>query len=290
MIQLSVADRREPQRLARARKRQRTMKTEKQSKPTVSVIIPTYNDIEQLPGIVAALQQSKYVLEIIVVDDGSTLSNKSELKKIAKISLILNEENKGKARVMEQGFLASTGDVIFYIDADLHNFDTYAADALIKPVVEDGYDMAISKRGGGPEKYWNHIGGGIAVTGERVLKRELIEENMEIFAAKGFAIESEMNKVMFGKYKICMVYLPRLANELKISKHGFMAIKGDIKCWIEIFSNISPQEFIRQCIIAKNLEEINPETARSNSLFLIYENGAHKLKEKLISLKDILKS
>jgi len=215
----------------------------------VTAIISTYNDIKQLPSIISALQESKYVTEIIVVDDGSTNENKQKLKELEGVELILNDVNKGKSAVMKQGFLRSTGEIILFVDADLDNFSTHYIESLIEPVRKGGFDMTIALRGGGrSEKIVNnlHLHFAKAISGERALRSSWIKNNMDIFKSRGFSIESEINKRHLGKLKVAFVDLPRLKHEMKFSKYGLQGITSDLAMAKEIIRNIGIKEFVHQ--------------------------------------------
>lgn len=82
----------------------------------------------------SALNQTVSFDEIIIVDDGSTDQSVQILKEkfLAhdKIKLILKEKNEGQLSCFNEGYLASTGDIIFFLDADDIYKDTYLEEAL----------------------------------------------------------------------------------------------------------------------------------------------------------------
>jgi glycosyltransferase involved in cell wall biosynthesis len=83
----------------------------------ISVIIPAYNAGRFLAeAIDSVLQQDIEVMEIIVVDDGST-DNTGEVAKSRPVKYIF-QENGGVASAMNTGIEASTGSYLASIDAD----------------------------------------------------------------------------------------------------------------------------------------------------------------------------
>lgn len=88
----------------------------------VSIIIPAYNTEEYLEESLKSVVQQTYTnLEIIIVNDGSTdktLSIISEFSKKDKRIKIINQENKGVSIARNNGFNASSGDYILFIDSD----------------------------------------------------------------------------------------------------------------------------------------------------------------------------
>lgn len=90
-------------------------------KPTLSIIIPVYNDWNMLDGCLAALsQQAGAALEIIVVDDGSTESCPEFIRQWSKdIPLkILEQEHKGISAARNAGIHTCKGLLLLFIDAD----------------------------------------------------------------------------------------------------------------------------------------------------------------------------
>ena len=86
-------------------------------KPTISVVIPSYNQQDFLSdAIESAINQTVKPLEIIVVDDGST---DSSLKIARKYPVkVISQVNKGLSSARNTGIMNATGDYILFLDAD----------------------------------------------------------------------------------------------------------------------------------------------------------------------------
>jgi glycosyltransferase involved in cell wall biosynthesis len=89
----------------------------------VSVLVNNYNYQHYvIDTIESVLQQSLAVHEIIVVDDKSTDESAKILQdKFAnheKVKLLMKEENQGQLSSFNTGFMAATGDIICFLDAD----------------------------------------------------------------------------------------------------------------------------------------------------------------------------
>ncbi|MEI6331290.1 MAG: glycosyltransferase family 2 protein [Pseudanabaena sp. ELA645] len=73
-------------------------------------------------AIKSALSQTHSFDEIIVVDDASTdgsgLFLQIEYEHNANVKIIVHEQNQGQLAAVTTGFLQSTGDIIFFLDAD----------------------------------------------------------------------------------------------------------------------------------------------------------------------------
>ncbi|MBN1639415.1 MAG: glycosyltransferase family 2 protein [Ignavibacteriales bacterium] len=92
-------------------------------KPTVSVIIPTYNRARLIGrSIQSVLNQTYQDFEIIVVDDGSIDNTREVIKefqrKDKRINYIKHDENKGGSAARNTGIKASRGEYIAFQDSD----------------------------------------------------------------------------------------------------------------------------------------------------------------------------
>jgi len=98
------------------------MKTEK---PTLSVIIPVYNESKRLHNIekiASYLKKQSFTSEILIVDDGSTDTTKQLLQKFAKtlhFQCISYNRNMGKGYAIKTGMLKAKGTYRLFIDVDL---------------------------------------------------------------------------------------------------------------------------------------------------------------------------
>jgi cellulose synthase/poly-beta-1,6-N-acetylglucosamine synthase-like glycosyltransferase len=88
-------------------------------KPTVSVIIPAYNEEAHISSCLEAIQKQDFKgnMEVIVVNDGST-DRTAEIASKYPINLIDLKTNQGKANALNIGIANSTGDIIVFSDSD----------------------------------------------------------------------------------------------------------------------------------------------------------------------------
>jgi len=139
--------------------------------PSLSVVIPVYNEEETLDDILNLVSESDIVNEIIIVDDCSKdnsveIIKKSSdliLKKKPDINIIFyqNERNKGKGASIRAGFKRATCDVIVVQDADLE-YDPKEYSRLIKPIADGDADVVYGSRFiGGTHRvlyFWHYMG------------------------------------------------------------------------------------------------------------------------------------
>lgn len=115
--------------------------------PTVSVVVPVYNEVESLPHLLDAisstLKASGLNYEIICVDDGSKDGSGDFLKQQANIRddlrAVILRRNYGQTAAMSAGFNHAQGRVIVTLDGDLQNDP--ADIPLLLEKLEEGYDL-----------------------------------------------------------------------------------------------------------------------------------------------------
>lgn len=104
----------------------------------LSVLIPAYNEINNIQNILEKIVEVNIPMEIIVVDDGSTDGTRELLTtlKSDKIKVVFHEKNQGKGGAIKTAIEHSKGDIIIIQDADLE-YDPQDYYKLI-PVIESG--------------------------------------------------------------------------------------------------------------------------------------------------------
>jgi len=99
------------------------------SPPELSVVVPAYNEAENLSGFVRKLDQvlspvvSSY--EVVIVDDGSSDATEECLAELAdkdpKICPVQLSRNFGKEAALAAGLSVASGECLIFIDADLQH-------------------------------------------------------------------------------------------------------------------------------------------------------------------------
>src|SRR4051812_32070906 len=102
-----------------------------QERPTVTVVIPTYNQARYLPSAIeTALAQSEPPVEVVVVDDGSTDDTAAVLEGFAGQVTAIRTANAGVAAARNTGAREAKGDLLAFLDSD----DEWREDKLARQV------------------------------------------------------------------------------------------------------------------------------------------------------------
>ena len=105
-------------------------------KPTVSVIVPAYNEEAHMASCLDAIQKQDYCgeMEVIVVNDGST-DRTAEIASKYPINLVDLKTNVGKANALNVGIERSKGDILVFSDSD-SELDSSAVSLLVNSLEE----------------------------------------------------------------------------------------------------------------------------------------------------------
>lgn len=99
------------------------------SKPEVSIVVPVYNEFDNLPDLVArideAMRTQPLSYELIAVDDGSTDGSARRLRELSEqhpwVRAVCLVRNYGQSSALQAGFDRVRGRYVVTLDADLQN-------------------------------------------------------------------------------------------------------------------------------------------------------------------------
>ncbi len=121
-------------------------------RPEVSVVIPVYNEVENVPDLhrelTRALETMGRPYEIVVVDDGSRDGTLERLLEIEasdpRLRVLRLRRNFGQTAAFSAGFDHARGDVVVTSDGDLQNDP--ADIPMVVAKLEEGFDMVCGWR------------------------------------------------------------------------------------------------------------------------------------------------
>lgn len=135
--------------------------------PKTVVTLPTYNEIENLPRMIAALLALPVAdLHVLVVDDNSPDGTGQRADELAQahpgqVSVLHRQEKGGLGPAYVAGFaqaLQLGADYIIQMDADFSHQPKYVPQMIA--MMDEGYDLVIGSRyvkGGGVDQNWHFL-------------------------------------------------------------------------------------------------------------------------------------
>lgn len=155
----------------------------------VVVVIPSYNEEENISNTIENIRKIELIDEIVVVDDGSTDKTSDIVKEIG-VKLITLKKNSGKGYAIKKAIEEVDYKYMVLLDGDLGS-SSKEVNKLIRPVLNNECDVSIARFGKARKKggfglvknlakygVFFYTGKKINTTlsGQRVYKKEVIEK------------------------------------------------------------------------------------------------------------------
>jgi glycosyltransferase involved in cell wall biosynthesis len=130
----------------------------------LSVVMPCYNELETIEECLTNVLLSPWVLEVIVVDDGSKDGTRDVLAKMEdeRVKVYLQPRNEGKGSALRKGFSLTQGDFVIVQDADLE-YDPCDYERILLPLISGQADVVFGSRFKGSDAhrvlyFWHSVG------------------------------------------------------------------------------------------------------------------------------------
>lgn len=224
----------------------------------VSVIIPTYNERDNIETVIKRVGNILNInYEIVVVDDNSPDGTAEIAKALSNeypVKVLLRNKKSGLASAILTGFMNANGEIMGVIDADLQHPPELMVTLIDK--IRDGYDVAIASRyvGGGGVEEWSFFRrlvskGAIMLakpltrvkdpmSGYFFLRRSVIEGVH--LNPKGYKLLLEI--LVKGKYKrvaeVPYVFTKRMAGESKLKASEYWE-------YLKLLAHLYKAKFLR---------------------------------------------
>ena len=222
----------------------------KNTKYTLSVIIPCFNEINTIKELIFKVKSSPIEnKEIIIIDNCSTDGTREFLqnKNDDELIVVFNKKNIGKGGSLAKGISLASGEITLIQDADLE-YDPAEYPKLLAPILSGKADVVYGSRfmGEAPHRvlyFWHRVGNGFLTllsniltdinltdmeTCYKVFKTDIIKSIR--LREKGFGIEPEITakiaRLNCKIYEVGISYFGRTYEEGKKVqwKDGFIAI------------------------------------------------------------------
>ena len=219
----------------------------RQGKVNISCIICAFNEAPRIAAVLAVASEHPLVQEVIVVDDGSTDDTVEIVKRFPSVRLISYSVNRGKSFAMATGVAEACGDFLMLLDADLKGLAAEHLTALATPVLSGKAEVSFSLRQNSL-LIFRAIGLDF-VSGERVIRRELLSEALEeVYELPRFGIEVFMNrKIIARQLSIAVADWPKVTQSRKTEKLGYWkGIRAEWRMIVDLLQVVYPVLLISQ--------------------------------------------
>lgn len=115
--------------------------------PTVSIVIPAFNEAAAIGGVVRDLKSRYPLYEIVAVDDGST-DDTASIARAEGARVIRLPVNRGYGGALKTGIASCTGDIVVWFDAD-GQFDPEDVERFVTALTSSDLQLVAGARGRG---------------------------------------------------------------------------------------------------------------------------------------------
>jgi glycosyltransferase involved in cell wall biosynthesis len=212
--------------------------------PSVSVVMPLYNEAATVAQSIAAVLRQSSVQEVIAVDDGSTDGSAELIESLSepRIKLFRHETNRGKGAAVRTALSLAVAPIVLIQDADLE-YDPADYPRLLEPILSCKADVVFGSRFLGASAhrvlyYWHSVANSLLTTlsnmatnvnltdmetGFKVFRRDILSQLSIEEDRFGFEAEITAKVARLG----ARIY------EVPVSYHGRTYAEGKKVRWVD---------------------------------------------------------
>lgn len=235
----------------------RTAVPKPETAPSLSVLMPVYNERATVVEAVVQVLGTDFIVEgveLIVVDDGSTDGTADELAARSwpvTVRIVTHRQNRGKGAAVRSALGNARGRWAVIMDADLE-YDPSDLNVVLEPLVAGEADAVFGTRGfqsHSAYSFWYVAGNKVVTLAANVLYNSWISDIMtchkamstELFRSlhlveRGFGIEPEITARLLRRgiriYEVPIAYRARLRGEGKklTALDGLRVLRTLVRC------------------------------------------------------------
>ncbi|PLL12719.1 glycosyl transferase [Tabrizicola sp. TH137] len=213
--------------------------------PTVSCLIPAWNEAARIGAVLAATRAHPLLTETLVIDDGSTDAT-ARIAAHHGATVLRQRVNGGKSAAVARGLAVAQGEIILLLDADLQGLTPDDITALLAPLRDGRAKASLSLRRNAPLP-WRLIGLDY-ISGERAMPRALLLPHLDRIARlRGFGLEVFLNDLWIAEDLPLAVIPLAIDSPAKAAKHGLLrGLRGDLRMLADILRVAGPLRPLRQ--------------------------------------------
>lgn len=187
--------------------------------PTISALVPFYNEAGRIGPVLKSLKQSQYLDAIVAVNDGSTDESLKEARAVPGITVI-DAPHGGKSAAVKRGLADIKSQYVLMVDADLGSFSMTEIDPGLTALGQhDGrrVDMVLFFKK--QPTLVNPLQEDF-LTGQRVLPARDLRAVFEEYQSTGFSIETDINDYMYQQQRGVVWVQTAITHQMKMQKRG----------------------------------------------------------------------
>lgn len=198
----------------------------------VSIILPTYNEAENIVDLISQIRKLKFEKQIIVVDDNSGDGTALLVKKRnwSDVLVEVRSKDRGLTNSIKRGIELARGDVIVWMDSDFSMPPVLIPKLIAK--TSEGFDIAVGSRfvkGGGFRRGKNDFWLAIVLSRlmnfsiQFLLGREFRDYTSGFVASRRIVFKKIKLRGDYGEYFIDFIYRARILG-FKIVEIGYICL------------------------------------------------------------------